>query len=79
MTEFDKRLIPNYIYAAMFFAVFLWGCTFVLLNWEELVTDVTNLDTDQALIVGGVGGALISALILNVKDIVQFFFRTAPS
>lgn len=79
MTQFDKRLIPNYLFAGMFFSVFLFGCVYALLNWNEIGGEIADLSAGEALVIGGVGGSLITALIVIVKDWSQFFTRTTPS
>ena len=80
MTEFDTRLIPNYIFAGATIGTFLFACIFALYNADTLITiiDEDALTTGTALALGGVGGALLTALIVCTKDIYQFFFRTAP-
>jgi|APSaa5957512535_1039671.scaffolds.fasta_scaffold109678_2 hypothetical protein len=79
MADFDKRLIPNYIFAGMFFSVFLFGCVYALVNWQTLGGEIETLSAGEALVLGGVGGSLITALIVIVKDWAQFFTRTTPS
>lgn len=79
MPEFDSRLIPNHIFAGATIAVFLFLCVFSVLNAETLINMVEVEDPKVALLVGGVGGTLITALLLNVRDVYQFFFRKVPS
>jgi len=81
MAEFDKRLIPNYVFAGATIATFLFACIFALYNADTLITVIEGsaISTGTALVLGGVGGALLTALIVITKDVYQFFFRTSPT
>ena len=79
MVEFDKRLLPNYIFAGATIGVFLFLCVFALTNADTLISTVSTTDPETALIMGGVGGTLITALLMNVRDVYQFFFRVSPT
>lgn len=81
MVEFDNRLIPNYIFAGATIGTFLFACIYALLHADTLIQiiDSNQLTNGEALALGGVGGALITALIVVTKDVFQFFFRTSPT
>lgn len=76
---FDTNLIPNHIIAFATVAVFLFCVTFAVVNAETLIDLVEVQDPKTALVMGGIGGTLVTALLLNVRDIYQFFFRKTPS
>lgn len=77
MSDFDNRLVPNYIFAGATIAVFLFAAIFVLLNAQDLIVQIPD-NPEQALILGGVGGAIITALIVVTKDVYTYFFRKNP-
>lgn len=78
MSQFNTQLIPNYLIAFATIGVFLFAVVFSLLNANTLITAIEVVDPKTALVVGGVGGMIITALLLNVRDIYQYFFRKNP-
>ncbi len=78
MAQFDMRLIPNIAIAFATVGVFLFAVVFSLYNAESLINMVETQEPETALIIGGIGGTIITALLMNVRDIYQFFFRKAP-
>lgn len=76
---FDTKLIPNYIFAGATIGVFLFAAVFSLLNADTLISNIETQDPQTAFIVGGVGGTIITALLLNVRDIYLFFFKKTPA
>ena len=78
MANFDIRLVPNIVIAFATVGVFLFSVVFVLYNAESLISVIETQEPSTAAIMGGIGGTIITALLLNVRDIYQFFFRKAP-
>lgn len=71
-------LVPNQVIAYATVAVFLFSVVFALINADTLISTVEVVDGKTGLLIGGVGGSLVMALLLNVRDIYQFFFRKVP-
>ena len=79
MTQFDKRLIPNYIVAFAIIGTFLWATGYSLVNADTLLDVISTDDPKVNLVIGGVGGTLITALIFVVKEVTSYLFRKNPS
>ena len=71
-------LTPNYVIAYATVAIFLFSVVYALFNAGTLISTVEVVDGKTGLLIGGVGGSLVMALLLNVRDIYQFFFRKVP-
>ena len=78
MAQLDQRLIPNHILAAAIIGVFLFAVIYVLFNFDTFVVEIPE-DPTTALVVGGIGGTIITALIVIVKEVTTFYFRKTPS
>ena len=78
MSEFDTRLIPNYLIAFATIGVFLFTVVYSLLHSNTLISTIEIVDPKTALVVGGVGGMIITALLLNVRDIYLYFYKKNP-
>lgn len=79
MTQFDKRLIPNYIIAAAIIGTFLWAIGYTLVNIDNILSIVGTDDPKQNFIMGAVVSALFTALIFIVKEVTTYLFRKNPS
>ncbi len=79
MTQFDTRLIPNYIAALAIIGVFLWAVGYSLVNADELLEIVLTDDPKQNLIMGSIIGTLFTALIFVLKEVTSYLFRKNPS
>lgn len=74
-----RKLTTRNIIALATVAVFLYGGIFALENANELVTQVENEDPKTAFVLGGAGGALLTALVLVSKEVYFFYFRKKPA
>ncbi len=79
MAEFDKRSIINYIVILATIGTFLWSSAFVLTNGLEIMESADELSGSTGLVVGTIGGTILTALLLNTRDIYTYLFRKNPS
>ena len=79
MAEFDKRQIINYIVILMTIGTFLGASVYVLTQGLEIVETADELSGSTGLAVGTIGGTILTALLLNTRDIYTYLFRKNPS
>ena len=78
MAEFDKRQIINYVVICATIGTFLWASVFVLTNGLEILETADELSGSAGLAVGTIGGTILTALLLNTRDIYTYLFRKNP-
>lgn len=79
MVEFDKRQIINYIVILLTIGTFLGASVYVLTQGLEIVENADELSGSTGLAVGTIGGTILTALLLNTRDIYTYLFRKNPS